>query len=139
MKAKERIEQLERELAEVREELDLMERAETMERELNELKRRIAVRHPVFPQIWNGHRCTLCGLWVYPNNYHVCQTWHPTYISSSSGQITSGAQTSASINNVHPIMQKGLVSKEAMTNWAEQAFGHRHGDDPPDMGVVAAV
>lgn len=139
MKAKERIEQLERELAEVREELDLMERAETMESELNELKRRIAVRHPVFPQIWNGHRCTLCGLWVYPNNYHVCQTWNPTWVVSTGGQLTSSVPAANTGASVTSIMQKGMVSKGQATLWAEQAFGHRHGDDPPDMGVVAAV
>lgn len=131
MKGKDRIVQLEAELAEVRAELDLIEQAETMERELAELKRRIAVkRPPFFTPVYSGHACTWCGVWVHPNSTHTCQRcgppqwWQQPIISTSgtTGQMSSGPHTQA-YNS---------------TSGVSHIFSKRD-DGPPDMGVLARV
>ena len=128
MKPKDRIAQLERELAEVREELELHERAEEMERELKELLAKLARKRPVTspPTIVGGYRCS-CGQWVYPGYSHACiyrwpqpvPYWQQQQIYSTSGLQTSGQ---AQVYNANTGGHLQLVQRK---------------DDPPDMGVTA--
>lgn len=110
MGAKERIDQLERQLAEMREELSMVERLERLETEQADLKRRLAARRqPLFQPSWQPN-------WPTPP-YAPTPIWAQT----SAGQMTSGQQYGTTYNNT-----------------VTHLFTKRD-DGPPDMAVPAAV